>query len=399
MSRLAPLAQGAGRNRPRSASASSARSRTSSCSRCCRCACRRRRSCSRRAPAGIAGAVELARGQPRRRGAAHPAEDRARQRGRPARAALRPRDGVRPLPRLGDATSLVDAALFAGLGWYTGNAPSPRSSGFVALTPSSASTSTSSGSIARSTAKPRRRCPRRKAGRPDCCDASTRSRTRRRIALVERFVEWRLRDAPAEARLAYHDSRDRLRCSRTWECRRSSPCSASASRSGSRFVFVWITHRGARRRRRARAAPRASCSAASHHQPEEALSNIVELADTMGGGRAAARSRRRTGSATSATSRRSSPALGMDLDTPGTRDTPRRFLAGDVRRDRGLRRRREAAHRVPVRAARARRRRTTARSSKARSRSSRSASTTRCRSTASRTSRTSPAARSSASRS
>ena len=43
--------------------ASSGRSRTSSCSRCCRCACRRPPSCSRRGAAGIAGAVELARGQ------------------------------------------------------------------------------------------------------------------------------------------------------------------------------------------------------------------------------------------------------------------------------------------------------------------------------------------------
>ncbi len=63
-------------------------------------------------------------------------------------------------------------------------------------------------------------------------------------------------------------------------------------------------------------------------------------------------------------------AFGMDVETPGTRDTPRRFL--------------QALYDA------------TSGSSKARSASSRSASITRYRSTASRTLRTSPTVRSSA---
>ena len=43
-------------------------------------------------------------------------------------------------------------------------------------------------------------------------------------------------------------------------------------------------------------------------------------------------------------------ALGMDLDTPGTAETPQRFLRALYDATAGLRRRREAAHVVPRRA-------------------------------------------------
>ena len=113
----------------------------------------------------------------------------------------------------------------------------------------------------------------------------------------------------------------------------------------------------------------------------------------------ARRSRPRTGRATSATSAEIFAAFGMDLDTPGTRDTPRRFLRalfdatagydGDPKlrtafpaeRPEGVEGRHSQIVEGPI------------------SLLLRSASTTRCRSTASRTSATSPATRSSASRS
>ena len=70
----------------------------------------------------------------------------------------------------------------------------------------------------------------------------------------------------------------------------------------------------------------------------------------------------------------------MDLDTPGTRDTPRAIPAGALRRDRRLRGRPEAADRLPDRG-RGDAGASQARSSRGRSPSLLSASTTRCRST------------------
>ena len=69
---------------------------------------------------------------PRRRSAAHPGEDGLRQRGRPARA---PHGARHAFGRYLDSECdlLVNAALFAGLGWYTGE-PVAAALGFVALT-------------------------------------------------------------------------------------------------------------------------------------------------------------------------------------------------------------------------------------------------------------------------
>ena len=91
-------------------------------------------------------------------------------------------------------------------------------------------------------------------------------------------------------------------------------------------------------------------------------------------------------------------AFGMDLDTPGTRETPERYLRALFDATAGYEGDPKLLTAFPAEG----RRGTAAapaRSSRGRSRSRASASTMRCRSTASRTSATSPASRSSASRS
>ena len=110
---------------------SSGRSRISSCWRCCRCAFRRRSWLAPRRD-GHRGAVELGTRQAHRGGAARPGEDRARQRRRAARAALRPHDAVRPLSRLG-VRPVRERGTLRRAGWYA-DAPSLALAGFVALT-------------------------------------------------------------------------------------------------------------------------------------------------------------------------------------------------------------------------------------------------------------------------
>ena len=86
---------------------------------------------------------------------------RARQRRRAARARDRHGDGARPLPRLRVATCSSNAALFAALGYATGQAVARARRVPRADARARASTSTSSGSTAASAASRARRCPRR----------------------------------------------------------------------------------------------------------------------------------------------------------------------------------------------------------------------------------------------
>ena len=87
-------------------------------------------------------------------------------------------------------------------------------------------------------------------------------------------------------------------------------------------------------------------------------------------------------------------ALGLDLDTPGTRDTPRRLLAAPGRCHRGLRGRPQAHHLVPDRVPRRHATASWPRSSRAPSRSTPCASTTPCRSSVAPGWATSPTRRS-----
>ena len=92
-------------------------------------------------------------------------------------------------------------------------------------------------------------------------------------------------------------------------------------------------------------------------------------------------------------------AFGMDLDTPGTRDTPERFLRALFEATAGYDGDPKLQTTFPAESARPSGVAGSARSSRGRSSSTACASTTRCRSSASRTSATSPASGSSASRS
>jgi archaetidylinositol phosphate synthase len=99
---------------------------------------------------------------------------------------------------------VVDAALFAGIGWYTGNGLAALV-GFLALT-----------TVLNVNFNVERLYRAERGGTAAAMPEAEGGPTgllRRVYALayapqdrlVERFVEWRLRDAPAEARLAYHD--------------------------------------------------------------------------------------------------------------------------------------------------------------------------------------------------
>jgi archaetidylinositol phosphate synthase len=89
---------------------------------------------------------------------------------------------------------LVNAALFAALGWHTGNGVAALA-GFVALT---------------TVLSVNFNVERLYRGVPSTWDGSVLGRVYGLVygpqdRLVERFVEWRLRDALPEARAAYHD--------------------------------------------------------------------------------------------------------------------------------------------------------------------------------------------------
>ena len=217
---------------------------------------------------------------------------------------------------------VVDAALFAGIGWYTGNGLAAFV-GFLALT-----------TVLNVNFNVERLYRAERGGDAAAMPEAEGGPTgllRRVYAfayapqdrLVERFVEWRLRDAPAEARLAYHDS---------------ATVSVLANMGmspqllvlgvcllfGQPLVFVWIVIAELGVVAALAAAPRASASRLRSSTGGGSV-NVVELATRW----------------EEAEPRDIAPAdrqryerylaeiltgLGMDLDTPGTRDTPRRFF-------------------------------------------------------------------------
>ena len=137
---------------------------------------------------------------------------------------------------------LVDAALFAALGWYAG-APARARAASSRSRRCSASTSTSSGSCRGAAA------------------AAAGARTGRRVVLgrvyalvygwqdrlVERFVDGGCERIRA-SRSAYHDLTT-VGCSPTWECRRSSRAFGVCIALGHPLAFVWLLVGRARARR------------------------------------------------------------------------------------------------------------------------------------------------------
>ena len=106
---------------------------------------------------------------------------------------------------------LVNAALFAAVGWSTGR-PVLAVAGFVALT-TVLSVNYNAERLYRAERGDdgRARCRRRPAAPPACCAGSTSLLYAPQDRLVERFVAHRLRDAGPQARLAYHDRATRRR--------------------------------------------------------------------------------------------------------------------------------------------------------------------------------------------
>ena len=358
---------------------SSGRSRTRSCSSSRACACRRPSSSSRPEPRASRRAVELGRGS--LLAAALLVQ---------LKTLLDNADGQ--LARLTGRTSAfgryldseVDlarqrSALRRDSAGTSGQPGARRSPGSSRSRASSASTSTSSGSRAR------RRPSRTTGGRRDggFCAGSTASSTRRRTGS---------RSALVARRPALTSSRARV----------SLLANLGMSTQLAVFGLLIVVRTPARLRlARARARSPSSRSPSSRGaRPETGgnrMSNVFELPPTT---RARPRpGRPPTGQRLERNAAEILAALGLDLDTPGTRDTPRRFVQALYDATAGYDGDPKLRTLFPAERPAGRRGTRTRRSSRARSASTRSASTTRCRSTAAPTSATSPATRSSASRS
>ena len=162
--------------------------------------------------AGAAGIAACRRARARlaaRRRAPRPAQDAARQRGRPARAAHRPHQRVRPLPRLGGRPARQRGALRRAR--LDDGQPALALAGFLALT----SVLSLNFNV--------ERLSRAAAAEPEAAEDAPTAVLRRVYGVRLRAAGPARRGARRAAARRSRARRGRFACSPTSECRRSSP--------------------------------------------------------------------------------------------------------------------------------------------------------------------------------